>query len=318
MDSNQPKGTRPRIFFATDETTGAGSSGGGQGPSELPGSTHGPSSDAGNTITIGDLLNQTRRAFGSHLLKFIALVVVVMAPLFVLTSIFVFPQLEEMQSDGPAMPPLSAFILMLAQISLTALAHAAVIAATIRHMRGLPSPVGQALKNAIQPGASVVVAAILIGIVLALTMFVCLLIGLVLPVPSVLGALLGVVLCCVLVSSFFVTIPAVVVEQSGPLSAMSRSASLTQGHRWPIFVSAFVIFFGMFVISFLLMLGLGAILVIGGPESMVLLPLVQAALQFGMLIITTILWGVLTAVVYARLRDMREGTDINQLAAVFQ
>lgn len=100
---------------------------------------------------------------------------------------------------------------------------------------------------------------------------------------------------------FFVAVPAAVEERPGALSALRRSAYLTEGQRWPIFgivLTVGVLNFG---------LQLGAVLVpVAGPF---LYPVSG--------LLTTALVATTCAVIYYRLRSFHESIDVDQIASVF-
>jgi hypothetical protein len=111
----------------------------------------------------------------------------------------------------------------------------------------------------------------------------------------------------ILVTMWFVSTPACVVERTGPWTSLKRSAALTKGHRWKIF-------------------GLMILLVI---VSLIVAGLLQLVLpQFGstiLVLLGTLLWGALwtsyysiaVVMTYHDLRVAKEGIDIEQIASVF-
>lgn len=113
---------------------------------------------------------------------------------------------------------------------------------------------------------------------------------------------------------FCVTTPAVMIERAG-FGAMGRSAALTKEYRWPII--GVLIILGIctvglsVVVSFVVativpMIGLNAA---GFGVGIVLYALVNG-LTYG-------LSGIGAALIYARLREIKEGISVDKLAAVF-
>ena len=108
---------------------------------------------------------------------------------------------------------------------------------------------------------------------------------------------------------FYVTAAAITIERAG-FGGMGRSAALTKGYRWPI-VGLFVVF-GIIVY--------GAVFIgvfIGGS-------LLGSIGVFGVLILISALSGlagallsISVALVYARLREIKEGVGVADIAAVF-
>lgn len=105
---------------------------------------------------------------------------------------------------------------------------------------------------------------------------------------------------------YYVALPACVVEKTGPLASMSRSAALTKGHRWKVF--------GLYLV--LAIVGIIANLVVSKVFVVFGGPILAAA---------TVIWGSLfgayrsitVTVLYHDLRATREGIDVEQMAAVF-
>jgi hypothetical protein len=106
---------------------------------------------------------------------------------------------------------------------------------------------------------------------------------------------------------WFVATPVCVVEKLGPLGSMGRSSRLTKGHRWKIFG----LFLLLIIISVVVSQSVAVILVAIGGVTLALL----GAIAWGGV------WGAFYAisvvVTYHDLRAAKEGTDIDQIAAVF-
>lgn len=113
---------------------------------------------------------------------------------------------------------------------------------------------------------------------------------------------------------FCVTTPAIMIERAG-FGAMGRSAALTKDYRWP--VVGVLILLGIctvglgivttFLVSAIVpIIGLNAF---GYGVGIVLFALVNG-LTYG-------LSGIGAALIYARLRDIKEGVSVDKLAAVF-
>ncbi|HEV2846289.1 MAG TPA: glycerophosphoryl diester phosphodiesterase membrane domain-containing protein [Thermoanaerobaculia bacterium] len=114
------------------------------------------------------------------------------------------------------------------------------------------------------------------------------------------------VLAIYLYLKYFVVIPATVEERPGILSALRRSAALTQGHLWRIFASYFLIS----LISTVCVLPLALLTPASGP---VLGPFLAA----GVFPLMTTLFSTACAVVYYRLRSLTEFTDSEDIQSVF-
>jgi hypothetical protein len=113
---------------------------------------------------------------------------------------------------------------------------------------------------------------------------------------------------------FYVMAPVAVIERGG-FGSLGRSAALTKEYRWPIvglfilvaLLSGIIQYIGSFVTASLGLITGGTIgqFIAGLGLSMV------AGLAYA-------LGGIAIALVYARLREIKEGVDVDQIAAVFE
>ncbi|MEM6589068.1 MAG: hypothetical protein AAF641_11520 [Pseudomonadota bacterium] len=115
---------------------------------------------------------------------------------------------------------------------------------------------------------------------------------------------------------FSAAIPAVVIEEEGATGAMDRSSALTKEYRWPIvgivlvmyiLVIGFALAGGAVIAMIVDAIGLGGL---GYSISAVLLACI-VALTSGFIAISS-------ALIYARLREMKEGVGVDELASVFE
>jgi hypothetical protein len=105
----------------------------------------------------------------------------------------------------------------------------------------------------------------------------------------------------------FVAVPACVVERRGVFASIGRSAALTRGHRWKIFV--------------LMLLCYGSQVIIGG-----VLENLTTITGVGPAFVGYLIWNgaweafyaICAVVTYHDLRVAREGVDTAQIAAVFE
>ena len=110
-----------------------------------------------------------------------------------------------------------------------------------------------------------------------------------------------------MLTMWFVAIPACVVEQLGPLGSLRRSAALTKGHRWKVF-------------------GMLAVLGIASIISGVGLDALDAAVGTTIGRLANLIWNagfevfcvILIVVTYYDLRVAKEGFDTDRTAAVFE
>lgn len=108
---------------------------------------------------------------------------------------------------------------------------------------------------------------------------------------------------------FYVVTPAIVIERAG-FGGLRRSAELTKEYRWPL-VGAFLL---MAILGALLgAVGQGAAIVLAGFGGGIAMAVAQAlidAMAIG-------IGSILAALMYARLREIKEGVSVDQIAAVF-
>jgi hypothetical protein len=116
---------------------------------------------------------------------------------------------------------------------------------------------------------------------------------------------------------FSVVVPAIVIEGAG-FGAMRRSANLTKEYRWPIIGALLLVFLCVTLVS--LVLGFVFALLGGNPIEGALSPtpgpwlLFEAALN-------AIAYGwtsVAIALIFARLKEIKEGVSVSDLADVFK
>lgn len=126
---------------------------------------------------------------------------------------------------------------------------------------------------------------------------------------------LALIIGAVWVSAVFcVTVPAAVIERAG-FNAMGRSAALTKEYRWPIAGTLLVI--AIIIILLALVTGVVAVLVAvmlasGGGAA------ILAGVVFSLIVgLGYGYGGIAAALIYARLREIKEGVDVDQIAAVF-
>lgn len=112
---------------------------------------------------------------------------------------------------------------------------------------------------------------------------------------------------------FAVTVPALVIERVG-FGAMRRSAELTKDYRWPVIGTMIVVFIAAMILNLIPQTIAGFVLGSLSTVSivaMVLLTAVLSTFTYGLI-------GIAIALVYARLREIKDGVGVDDLAAVFE
>lgn len=138
---------------------------------------------------------------------------------------------------------------------------------------------------------------------------------LVVTVLLILGLIVLVVPGVIVYVVFSLVIPCIVIEGAG-FQAMKRSAQLTEFYRWPIFGLLIVMWF--FSVIFGIVGLAGAVLIVenlGYSTLNTLAALIVFSLGFAISIGVT---AIAIALTYARLREMKEGVGVDDLAAVFE
>lgn len=109
---------------------------------------------------------------------------------------------------------------------------------------------------------------------------------------------------------FSMLVPVIVIEGAG-FGALGRSAELTKGYRWPIIGALFLIFLCLFLFGFVTAFILAAIS--GGSlfGLGVLLETIINAISYG-------LASIAIAMIFARLKEIKEGVSVSDLVDVFK
>lgn len=107
--------------------------------------------------------------------------------------------------------------------------------------------------------------------------------------------------------AFFVLFPVASVEEHGVFGSFTRSRFLTKGYRWPLFGLMLILFLGSLALNLLLGYVVGAVLP----------PVVGTFVVIAAQVWLSALSSVVIAVAYFRLRYLKEGVDLDQIAGVF-
>jgi hypothetical protein len=124
---------------------------------------------------------------------------------------------------------------------------------------------------------------------------------------AVLGFVLLIIPAAMIISRYFVVVPACVVEGLGPVQSMRRSTELTMGYRWRIFA----LWFAILITEIIVQMELDQAIRPSGYFSLVLASQVLWDMAVGAFA------AVATAVTYRDLRIAKEGIETDQVATVF-
>ena len=122
----------------------------------------------------------------------------------------------------------------------------------------------------------------------------------------------------IVMTMFFVAVPAAVAEHQGPFAALGRSAELTKGYRWRIFGAGLLAFLLLFAVGIAFGVAAGTfpftlsgelVHTVPGTPAMVIGSLFEAVQYLFIL--------VFAAVLYHQIRVAKEGSSAEEIAAVF-
>jgi len=191
-------------------------------------------------------------------------------------------------SEGTA-AVLSALSLLIFAV-LGPLASAAVIRGVFLHLRGEAVHFDDCWRGLGRLWWKILGASILVGVSIVVGFMLCIVPGLIIE------------------AGLFVSIPVLVVEDTGVADALDRSWKLTDGHRLRILFIALGLIVMAGVVGFLV----GYLLSVAGLPKTV----TDVAIQLAQALMTA-LQAVVASVVYFDLRELREGLDLDDLASVF-
>ena len=227
------------------------------------------------------------------------------------------PQVSSFQAaSNPAAAGWPLFFLTLGQFLASTLSNALIVLAAFDTKIGRPVRIGVYVQRALSNLLTIIILSIAVGLMVGIpVVIVAAVLGFV--VSAIIGGIVGVIIVgiaaivCLLYfwSSFSPFVPVIVIEGVG-FGALGRAWRLTADYRWPVVGAMLVFFIILAVIQFLGGL-LGRVLGSVGPSLLpILAGLATSAIAGGIMAV-----GI--AMIYARLRAIKEGLDIESLADVF-
>jgi hypothetical protein len=233
------------------------------------------------TFGVGEILRETFSIYFSNLLPFILLTALALLPLYGLRYLLGTP------AAGSLTAVAAKLLLFVVGLLSPNLATAAITFGVYQQLRGKNTSVGECLRRGVSLLLPVFGLALAQTLVVGLAAMACLVPGIVVAVR------------------WAVSIPAAVTEGTGVSASMDRSSFLTDGLRWDVFGVLFVL--GVINIGSALLIGLAAV---RNPPLLLLLSGVKDLLVVG-------LSATGAAVLYYRLRSVKESIDVDQIASVF-
>jgi hypothetical protein len=235
------------------------------------------------TFETGALVKEVFSIYFSNIIPFLLLSTLALSPVLVYSA---------WASSLPVLDPkavIARSLVSLLQVLCAPVATAAITYGVYQQMRGANTSIGDCLKVGLTTLFPLLGLAIVQGFGVGCAFFACIVPGIILAVR------------------WAVAVPAKVEERVSVGDALSRSTYLTDGYRWQVFGVLAV----MGVISFVMTMVLIAIFA-GKTQSGAFLftgSLLQVA--------TTGLTATASAVMYYRLRSVKESIDVDQISSVF-
>src|SRR5215813_11824393 len=206
---------------------------------------------------------------------------------------------------------IGALLILVLILAIEQLGVAAITYGTVQDLRGRRALLGECLSRGLSLMLPVLVVALLYTLIVVV-------------VPGIVGYGLGLVsdslgraastvLQVAASLILYVAIPAAVIEGTGAIASLQRSADLTQGYRWRLL--------GMFILVGLILVVaaavIGIVIYVTMSISAVLGGIVIALGGIAMTLLFIAYVAALPAVTYYNLRVAKEGTDITEIAKVF-
>ena len=172
---------------------------------------------------------------------------------------------------------------------LTTVATGFIVFGTLRELQGQPASLGEIMQHGLSTLAPLLGAAVLLAAIFFL------------------GFALAVIPALVCSVLFWATVPVLVVERRGVIASLRRSCELTKGSRWPIF--------GLALLALAASAAFGA--ACGAFLDYETDYLRSFILEWGFTILLDAFFAVMAAITYFDLKRIKEGADVDQIAAVF-
>lgn len=237
------------------------------------------------SFEVGKILGEAFSIYFSNFVPFALLTALVLSPSYLAQAFMESPGSVQQMSPAAALSGLA--LLLATSLLCPYIATGAITYGVFQQMRRRDASIGECLGRGLASLLPIIFVAII----------------------QTIGIMFGVVLCIVpgilLALRWAVCVPAAVEERQGAFDALSRSRYLTDGYRGEVFGILFVL--GILMYGSVLVVNLAA-------ARDATLALVLSGLSS---IFTTGLSATATAVMYYRLRSVKESIDVDQIASVF-
>lgn len=258
-----------------------------------------PDTGAG-ALSVGQVLSQTISVYLGNLpaFLFMGLFVALIPVMFAIAIAGKSYLLGSTDLSNPLGPAAIADILSgLLSMVLGAVLQGAVVYGSVKHLEGDRQPFRETV------GKGLILALPLLGIsiiyVIGMTVTLALLI-----IPGL-----------IFISVYTVVVPAAVVDRTGVFASFARSADLTKGNRWRIFLILLLSLLIVFLISTVLGLVFGAMMAF--LDNMTEVAMVSVLMNVVINAVVMGAYACLAAVLYTELRKLREGSLPTRISSVF-
>jgi len=268
----------------------------------------------GPRFSIGQVLEDSFETLLRIFPQLLAIVAIIAVPLLVWLVLGGEPILVRFAVAGgieaDTFDPVMAILILL--IGLIALEiNGAVSDATFRHLLGDAGDLLQALSRALLATPSLLAAWLFLAILFGISFFMLALAAGLLSnihwILSVIVGLPGLTGLVALMVRWCVLVPAIVIEQTNPIAGFARSSGLTEGNRWKVFALLLIVYVPEVIVKLLLLVAAPLV-------GLALVGVINIALS-GLFIAFNAL---VTVVIYAHLRAIKEGSGTAELAEVFE
>lgn len=247
------------------------------------------------SLGVGGILSE---AFSILFGKFVPIVLAAFVPLLIMTLLSVAMLGSSIALGQPEAPEdlenfsfASLGILTLLDMVGTSIGTAMVVLIAYDAKLGRPIRIGASFSNAVSHIVPIVALSLAAGVLVGIGLVALLLPGL------------------YLYAMWSVLVPAIVIERVG-FGGLGRSASLTKEYRWPVLGTLVLALVCMIIVLMVVELIVGVVLSSAGVAAGVLISSLMNAVPYGFISVTI-------ALIYARLREIKEGVSVDSLVEVF-
>ena len=239
---------------------------------------------------IGSILGRSFSIFGKNIVAFLLLGLLLHLPSLYM-AYDLGAQIDAGTWDGKSGVLLPTIIGFLSGQMLAA----TLIYGTVMELRGMHAGVGKCVQVGLVRALPVVLTAIVASLAIGV------------------GILLLVIPGIIVMTILYVAIPVAVVERPGIMASLSRSSDLTSGYRMQIFGLAIVIGGAGWLVNYLIQ-DMATEAFLEDPSSIT----TYLFAETGISIVLAIIGAIISGVVYHDLRAIKDGVNIDELAAVFE